>query len=232
MSSLEREVAVRSLRAAAILLILGGMASAVLADTIAYVVPAGTPGNQQFTGSLGLDFNVNSDIVITQLGVFHDSTFLSPDIQAPLEARLYMRNDANPCIFTLLATLDFTPDNEGTAMDSSFFKPLDTPIMLPAGFTGTIVASGYGGIEQNGNTNGGNPVWYTDDGGGLISFVGGGRFGNPSDPTAYPKSIDGGPPNRYAAGTFIFNATGGDAALPPDGILQDCRSASKTIAKP
>jgi hypothetical protein len=143
-----------------------------------------------------------------------------------------LRDDTYPCVFTLLATLDFSPGDEGMPMDSSFFKPLDTPVMLPAGFTGTIVASGYGGIEPNGNTNGGNPIWYTDDGGGLISFVGGGRFGNPADPSAFPKTVDGGPPNRYAAGTFIFKATGGDAALPPPGIPQDCRSVQKVFAIP
>jgi hypothetical protein len=178
-----------------------------------------------------MDFNVNSDIVVTQLGVFHDSTYLSPDIQSPLEARLYQFDTVDPVFanacapVTLLATLDFTPDNEGTPMDSSFFKPLSSPMTLPAGFAGSIVASGYGvnSIEPNGNLGTGPGSWTTDDGGGLISFVGGGRFGN--DPTAFPTSLDGGPPNRYAAGTFIYHAaTGGAAPLPPDGILQDCNS--------
>jgi hypothetical protein len=204
---------VKSLKAAALVLVLTAMASAVLADTIAYVVPAGTAGNQNFTGALGMDFNVSQDIVVTQLGVFHDSTN-SPDLQAPLEARLYSRDDTNPCGFSLLATIDFTLDDEGTPMDASFFKALDTPITLPAGFTGSIVASGYGDIEPNGNDgNGpysGNAPWYTDDGGGLISFVGGGRYGDPNNPTQFPMHGDGGPANRYAAGTFIFNAAGGD----------------------
>jgi hypothetical protein len=205
-SSQEREVAVKSMKAAALLLILAAAASAVLADTVAYVVPAGTAGNQAYTGALGMDFNVNSPIIISQLGVFDDG---SDGLQAPLEARLYQRDDTDPeCKSVLLATIDFTPDDQGTPMDGSLFKPLPTPITLPAGFTGTIVASGYGPVEMNGNYGvGGHGTWTTDDGGGLISFVGGGRYGN--DPTMFPATPDGGPANRYAAGTFIFSAAGG-----------------------
>lgn len=195
----------RSLKATVLLLVLAAMASAVLADTIAYNVVAGTPGNQAFTGALGLDFNVNQDIVVTELGVFDDN---SDGLQAPLEARLYQRDDTNPCNFTLLATIDFTLDDQGMDMgDGNLYKPLPNPITLQAGFTGSIVASGYGPLEMNGNTNGGMPsLWYTDDGGGLISFVGKGRFGDPNQPGQFPMTVDGGPVNRYAAGTFVFHA--------------------------
>src|SRR5262249_8435447 len=44
-SSHEREVSVKRLNAVALLLVLGALASAVLADTVAYNVPFGTPGN-------------------------------------------------------------------------------------------------------------------------------------------------------------------------------------------
>jgi hypothetical protein len=204
---LEREVAVKRAKAAVLLLGLVAMASAVLADTVAYNVPFGTPGNQTFTGALGMDFNVISPIVITQLGVFDDNT---DGLQAPLQARLYQRDDSNPCNTKVLVTIDFTLDDPGTDGgfgDSSLYKPLPDPITLPAGFTGTIVASGYGPLELNGNLGvGGAGTWYTDDGGGLISFVGKGRFGDPAHPEQYPMSVDGGPPNRYAAGTFVYNA--------------------------
>jgi hypothetical protein len=198
---------VKSMRAAALLLVLAVMTSAVLADTIAYVVPKGTSGNQNYTGALGMDFNVNAPIVVTQLGVFHSCAGFD-DLHAPLQAQLYERDDCNPSNSTLMATINFTVDNPGTAMDSSLFKPLDTPITLPAGFNGTIVASGYGDPENNGNGYGNQTVpWTTDDGGGLITFVGGGRYGN--DPTMFPATVDGGPVNRYAAGTFVFKAAGG-----------------------
>jgi hypothetical protein len=193
---------VKSLKAAALLLILAAAASA--ADTIAYVVPDGTPGNQNFSGSLGMDFDVVKPIVVTQLGVFHDTT-VSSDLQAPLEVKLYQRDPTGVC-HTILATLEFKAGDEGKLTDSSFFKPLPTPITLPAGFHGTIEASGYGNLEMNGNMGLGGGGWYTDDGGGLISFVGGGRFGDEVHPKYWPANIDGGPENRYAAGTFMFHA--------------------------
>jgi hypothetical protein len=197
---------VKSLKAAALLLVLAVAASAVLADTIAYVVPKGTSGNQNYTGALGMDFDVNKDIVVTQLGVFHGCAGFA-DLKAPLKAQLYQRDDCDPTNNTVLATIDFPISDPGTAMDSSLFKPLPTPITLKAGFTGTIVASGYGDPENNGNGYGNQTVtWTTDDGGGLITFVGGGRYGD--DPTMYPGVVDGGPVNRYAAGTFVFKAAG------------------------
>ena len=89
--------------------------------------------------------------------------------------------------------------------------------LKPAGFTGTIVASGYGPLEFNGNTGVANPgSWTTDDGGGLISFVGRARYGPGNRPDWFPTTIDGGPPNRYAAGTFMFVAAGGGAVAPPE----------------
>jgi hypothetical protein len=193
------------LKVVALLLVLAAMASAVLADTIAYNVPAGTAGNQNFTGSLGMDFDVVSDIVITHLGVFDDGT---DGLQAPLQARLYQRDDSDPCNTKLLATVDFPLADQGTDMgDGSLYKKLANPITLSAGTTACIVASGYGPLELNGNQGvGGAGTWDTDDGGGLINFVGGGRFGDPAQPQQYPTSKDGGPPNRYAAGTFVYHA--------------------------
>src|SRR5690348_18267497 len=105
------------MKAAALLLVVAAAASAVLADTVAYVVPAGTTGNQNYGGALGMDFNVNSPIVVSQLGVFDDG---SDGLQLPLEARLYQRDDSDPeCKSVLLATIDFTPDDPGTLVDGS-----------------------------------------------------------------------------------------------------------------
>jgi hypothetical protein len=38
--------------------------------------------------------------------------------------------------------------------------------------------------------------------GGCLEFVGSSRFGD--DPNSFPSILDGGPENRYAAGTFYF----------------------------
>jgi PEP-CTERM motif len=40
---------------------------------------------------------------------------------------------------------------------------------------------------------------------GALTFVGGGRYGTPSDGFSLPTNLDAGPmANRYAAGTFIY----------------------------
>ena len=45
-------------------------ASAQVEPVIAYDVPSGTVGNQDFSGPLGMDFDVEADITITRVGVF------------------------------------------------------------------------------------------------------------------------------------------------------------------
>src|SRR5690606_10639214 len=65
-----------------------------------------------------------------------------------------------------------------------------------------------------------------------ISFVGGGRYGNPG---AFPTTNDGGPENRYAAGTFAFAVTGqgGNGVTLPTGaatLLDDMDGAYTSIA--
>src|SRR5690606_31291593 len=108
-------------------------------------------------------------------------------------------------------------DDEGVLIGGSRFIELEEPIGLPAGFRGAIVASGYGAGDQNGN-QGTAPIdgVTTDDGGCLIEFVGGGFFGNAAAPDAYPTGPDGGPANRYPAGTFQFEAADGPVVLPPE----------------
>ena len=174
--------------------------------TIAYDVPAGTVGNQAYGGSLGLDFNVNAPILIDQLGAFNDAS-AGAGLTTPITVRLWDRTTQNE----VGSPITFPAGTPGTLINGSRFLPLATPIWLPAGFQGTIVAEGYGSgvpVEQNGNNVA--PTSIENSGGGLISFVGTGRFGNAGD---YPTNIDGGPSNRYYAGTFDFVAA--SAAPPP-----------------
>jgi hypothetical protein len=166
---------------------------------IAYQIPAGTAGNQNFGGQLGLDFNVNVPITIIRLGVFDSA---SDGLNAPITARVYDRKTQ-----TELASLLFTTDDPGDLEDGNRFKELDPPLELPAGLEGTLAASGYGDTELNGNQGAVDLGLGTDDGGCAISFVGSGRYG--LDPAVFPPVPDGGPVNRYAAGTFEFKLTGG-----------------------
>ena len=165
--------------------------------TIAYQVPSSTVGNQDFPGSLGMDFNVTQAIEVTQLGVFDSG---QDGLSLPITARLYNRATG-----VALAELEFTPGEPGDLIEGSRIKDLSTPITLAAGFQGTVVAAGYGGGEPNGN-QGISSLGLTTEGAGRISFVGGGRFGATAG--EFPASIDGGPADRYAAGTFIFSEPG------------------------
>ncbi len=165
---------------------------------VAYNVPAGTVGNQAFGGALGMDFTVNDSIIIDSLGVFDSG---SNGLSTPITARIFDRTRPQVAI----ATLVFPAGSPGTLIDGSRFLDLTVPLQLPAGFQGTIVASGYNGAEPNGNQGSVALGLTTDNGGGLISFLPTTRFGN--DPNQFPFSGDGGPANRYAAGTFNFGAS-------------------------
>jgi len=158
---------------------------------VAYRVEAGTVGNQAFGGALGMDFNVLRSVRVTRLGVFDDS---SDGIFLPINARLYDRSTRQ-----VLAELTFTTEDAGELIGGSRFKNLPQAITLPAGFQGTMAASGYGSDERNGNGVEGRSVFT---GGGSLEFVGLSAYN--ADATGYPGTVDGGPANRYAAGTFFF----------------------------
>ena len=163
----------------------------------AYYVHAGTEGNQNYGGLLGMDFEVIVPIEVTDLGVFDSG---SDGLHATLRAALWTRvGDRGG---TKLAEEIFTPNEPGQLAGGSRFKALHSPLQLGPG-TYTIVASGYNGEEPNGNLGVGlvEEPWENRSGDGAIAFVGGSRYGTSG---LFPDRIDGGPENRYAAGTFIF----------------------------
>jgi len=163
---------------------------------VAYVNPEFKEGNQDnFSGSLGMDFDVARPIQITQLGVFDE---YSDGLFLTLHAALWDRQNLQE-----LAHLEFTPDNQGDLVGGSRFKPLASPLVLPAGFQGTIVAYGYGLEERLFNT-GNRPEDVAQLGlfdGACLFFVGQSRWGEAGQ---FPANLDTGPANRYAAGTFYF----------------------------
>lgn len=164
---------------------------------IAYVVDRGTIGGQNFGGALGMDFDIIQPTVISALGVF-DSNSDGIDPGSTLTAYLYSRTGNSGSV---IATLTFTAANPGVLVDGSRFKALPSPLILSNG-TYTIVASGFGTANPNGNLCCNAKAWTTDDGGGLIAFVGASRYG--TTPNAFPPTIDAGPVDRFAAGTFEF----------------------------
>jgi hypothetical protein len=197
--------------------------NAVRADTVAYEVPAGVVGNQtdSATLSFGMDFSVVSAITVDQIGVFDSS---QDGLLAPIAAAIYDRvtDTAFSPVVNFAAGSGTT---SGTLIDGSRFLPI-TPITLPAGFQGSIVTYGYGNgvtAETDGNSFGaatGTPTypWTVNDGGGLIAFVGSGRYSGSGVGIQFPTVLDAGPANRYAAGTFAFSAVPEPSSLMLAGI--------------
>ena len=190
---------------ACVLMVLGF--GSVEAGTIAYQVPNGKAGTQNYGGSLGMDFIVNTPIRVTRLGVFDDE---SDGLNLDLAAAIWSRDDAGtPDDFAddtgieVLGSQSFSNADPGELVDGSRMKAVE-PFVLEAG-NYTVSAWGFGDGERNGNVGTGSEASAVDDGGGAITFVGASRFGPAGTPDAYPSSLDGGPENRYDAGTFEFD---------------------------
>ena len=200
----------------------------VSAQTVAYEIAAGTVGNQEYGGSLGLDFKVVIPIEVTQLGVFDSG---SDGIMLPLSVSLWSRDEnGTPDDFSddfggsALATLTFAPGDDGVPAGGSRLKPLPAPVQLGAG-SYTIVASGYGAGEPNGNTPNPAANGRTANGnGGTIEFVGTSRFG---DAGIFPATADGGPEQRYGAGTFSYSLPDSDGDGIPDAV-EDANGLDRT----
>ncbi|MDA1006554.1 MAG: PEP-CTERM sorting domain-containing protein [Verrucomicrobia bacterium] len=172
-----------------------------------------TAGNQEFGGSLGLDFIVHSPISISQIGAFDDN---GDGMNRAISVGIFRRNDGGtPADFAddtgagaILGLTNFTTVDPGTLQGSYRFK--DTSVTLDPG-NYTVVGWGYGAGERIGNdgaggTGPGDWPTTTNDGGGQVEFVGGSRFGDPGAAGSFPGSVDGGPPVRYGAGNFVYDA--------------------------
>jgi len=180
------------------------------AGTIAYNVEEGAVGDQNFGGSLGLDFIVNDTIFVTHLGAFDSG---SDGFMLDIVAEIWERDDGGtPDVqgddagVEVLVSMPFTGDDPGELIQGYRFKELSPPIELAPG-SYTMNGFGYGVGEPNGNTGQGSPR-VSDDGNGLITFVEAARFGDPNTGGSFPNSPDGTGPDgsnfRYLAGSFIF----------------------------
>jgi hypothetical protein len=189
-----------------------GMAACctTLSAATAYTIDSAQPGNQGFTGSLGMDFDVNAPILITALGVFDSS---ANGISGTEQVGIYDRNNtATP----LIPYISFT----GAGLPGDFYVGATlfrsiTPVMLAIG-NYSVVSYGYSANDLNGNVNcigdtlnqcvGANAFTLstTNTGGGLISFVGLGSFGTAG---IFPGGAqDVGASNGFHAGDFQFTA--------------------------
>jgi len=178
--------------AAGLVLLCANVASAA----IAYDVTTGTLGNQDYSGPLGLDFDVNAgqSITVTQLGAFDSGT---DGIDGQLDVGIFDRNTG---LLVGSVAVITTADN---LVNGNRFEDIVDFVLGPGNYS--IVADGFDAVDLNFNSSGAaNTSNSQDTGGGAISYVGGGRFGGGGDPLSFPGGTDGGPEDRYNAGTFQF----------------------------
>jgi hypothetical protein len=166
-------------------------------------------GDQFWTGSLGMDFNVNTPVVITALGVFDSLTQGIPS-GTTLTAAIYNRTTK-----LKLFSIDFTNSSPGVHDGLGAFLFKNTGDILLAVGNYSIVAWGFGPAKANGNgyyTPSLLPV--TNTGGGLISFVGHSRWD--VTPGVFPAVTSNAVPNdAFLAGTFEYRKV----PLPPTALL-------------
>lgn len=174
----------------AVVVILSVYASAARAlPVIAYDNPV-SAGNQNYGGSLGMDFDANLPIVVTRLGVYDDG---ANGIAAgtTLNATIFRRTGV-----AVGPVATFTNVSPGTLVGGQRFIDVVDYLLEPGQYS--IVAWGYNNNDLNGN---GAPFSILNSNNGAISFVGTSRFGAAG---LFPATPDGGPANRYRAGTFEF----------------------------
>lgn len=180
-------------------------------------VPLGTIGNQQLpanqTQTSGDDFNVNSPITISSLGVFDSG---ADGLLGTLVARIYDRNTQQS-----LASISFS-GMDGTLVGGFRFLNLATPLTLSAGFQGVISAAYLGNpLEAQGNVReAGSHPWTADTGGGLISFVGEGRHSLMGTGDVFPNYVDPSPSAiNFCTASFSYTAVPEPTALALSGLV-------------
>jgi PEP-CTERM motif len=158
---------------------------------------AAVAANQGFGRSLGLDFNVSTTngILVTSLGAYDSGVLanLNGVNGSGVTVAIYDRTTG----LQFGPSVHFTSSDAGTPINGDAFKNIPA-LFLANGFQGSIVAFN----DVNYNSGGAPNTTSTANDGGLITFVGGGRYGFSQG--VYPTIVDGGPTNRYDAGTFQF----------------------------
>jgi PEP-CTERM motif len=156
-------------------------------------------GNQQYSGSLGLDFNVNSPITITALGAYVDSHNVPTGLTPGVTVSIYDRTTG------LAVASETVSGSANSPLGGYDLVNLPSALNLPAGFQGSVVLSGYGLTQYDCNIliDSSCTAPTLNSNGGLISFVGNGRFGAAG---TYPTTVDLDGVNPYDAGTFSFDA--------------------------
>jgi hypothetical protein len=154
---------------------------------------------QNWPGVLGLDFNVNKAITVTALGAYDQgvvANLAGVDGTSGVTVGIYDRTTQTLVSPTAL----FTPASPGVQINGDAFKA-ESFTLLPGEYS--VVSYNDKNYNEGYVSNVFNPTSTENSGGGAISFVGSGRYAATAGLT-YPTQVDGGPSNRYDAGTFAF----------------------------
>lgn len=180
----------------AVALCASALCQQTMADTIAYDNSTVTP-NQNWKGNLGLDFNVNKPITVTSLGAFFGDNINN------------LSSGVVVAIFDLTtstqvgASQTINSSNYNSIVHGDAFVSLgSSPILLAKG-SYSVVTFMDPNYNEGYYSTVSNPTSIENDGGGAISFVGTGRYDSGAS-LDLPTGTDGGPSNRYDAGTFQY----------------------------
>ena len=156
---------------------------------------------QYWTGNLGMDFDVvGNSITVDALGAYKAGTGSTGAFNKDIQVGIFNLSGVlqGAVTFTANTTYNYVV---GT---NDLYQQV-TPFTLGPG-SYSIVAVGFSNLDPNGNYgNGTRPLSTLDTGGGAIQFVGGSRYDS-NTVLQLPGTLDGGPANRYDAGTFGFTA--------------------------
>jgi PEP-CTERM motif len=184
-------------RIAAASLLAAASCSSFAVDSVA-LTTQNVNGDQTFTGGLGMDFTVNMPIIVKQLGAYDAAPV---GITGPVDVAIFRISDG----MMMGSSASFGLASPGTLVGTDRFLDIPDYVLAPGLYS--IVAVGFSLIDLNGNldpTGGARTPSIINDGGGLITFGGGSRYGF-SPTLVLPGITDGGPANRYDAGTFVFS---------------------------
>ncbi len=183
------------LKTFAALTLLGVCVGSARADFVAYDVFSATPGNESRTGTLGMDFHVNSSVNVGSLGFFDAGL---DGLSAAHTVSIYSLTSGTTG--DLLVSTVVPAGTSAGLINGSRFVSI-TPFTLATGDY-SVVANVGGDPVYNASLNVNAPPSTENNGGGQIAFTGHGRFG--TTPNAFPGTVDSSNSitNPYAAGTF------------------------------
>jgi hypothetical protein len=197
-------------------------ASSIHAATIAYSNPAGA-GNQGFSGNLALNFDVNSPITVTALGVFNadGSGFISGTIDVAI-----FDSGGTEVVGPVAFQGNYTP-----GPGSDVFQSITSVNLGPGSYK--VVAVGFSETDLNGNANLGSPGPTLNTGGGALTFTGASYDSNtvldsPTTCVGCPAAPS--PQNiQFNAGTFEYE-TAAVSATPEPGSFALIGGGLSTLA--